>query len=361
MTEKNDFYQLKLIDVRRETDDTVSLAFDVSNELKPVFQYIPGQYLTLKKYINGEDVRRSYSICSHNDEDLRVAIKKVPDGIFSTHANESLKVGDLLEVMPPKGHFFKKLDEKDVHHYVAFAAGSGITPIMSILKTTLSTEPESKFTLFYGNKQTDSIIFREELEQLKNTYMGRLSIHHVLSREDVGSDWFTGRIDGKKCKFYFDHMIDVKHVDAFFLCGPHGMILEVQDVLNEYKVEEDRIRTELFFVDADVVNRQKEEEKPEKRVPLGDSTIEVILDGQLSTFSMKTESESILDAASRIGLDLPYSCKGGVCSTCRAKIIEGEVELLINYALENDELAQGFVLTCQSLPKSKKIKVDFDA
>ncbi|MEL7123127.1 MAG: FAD-binding oxidoreductase, partial [Bacteroidota bacterium] len=339
MTEKNDFRQLKLIDLRRETDDTVSLAFDIPDELKTVFQYTPGQYLTLKKLINEQDVRRSYSICSHTEEDLRVAIKKVPNGIFSTYANESLKMGDLLEVMPPKGHFFKKLDDKDTHHYVAFAAGSGITPVMSILKTTLSTEPESTFTLFYGNKQTDSIIFREELEQLKNSYMGRLSIHHVLSREDVGSDWFTGRINSEKCKFYFDHMIDVKNVDAFFLCGPHGMILEVQEVLNEYEVEEDQIRTELFFVDADVVKREKEEEKPVDIVALGDSTIEVVLDGQLSTFNMKTESESILDAASRVGLDLPYSCKGGVCSTCRAKIVEGDVELLIKYSLENDELA----------------------
>jgi ring-1,2-phenylacetyl-CoA epoxidase subunit PaaE len=355
------YFSLKVKDIRPETEECVSVAFDLPEELRKKFEFVQGQYLSVKKDLNGEEVRRQYSICSGpSDEELRVAIKKVEGGLFSTYANEVLSVGDTLDLMPPQGHFFKTLDDKRTHHYVAFAAGSGITPVMSILKATLEKEPDSTFTLFYGNRKTDTIIFREELEALKNRYLGRLQIHHVLSREDVGSDWFTGRIDAEKCRFYFDKLIDVEDVDAFFLCGPFEMTQEVKKELEEAGVGADRIRTELFFVDPDKIVRKK----PKKRgsnISTSEAVVQVTLDGQTQQFTMEMDSEAILNEAIKAGLDLPFSCKGGVCSTCRARLEKGEVEMLINYALEKDELERGYVLTCQSLAKSKEISINFDA
>jgi len=356
------YYSLKVKDIRPETQECVSVAFDLPESLREEFRFVEGQYLNLKKKFNGDEVRRSYSICSSPaDDELRVAIKKVDGGLFSTFANERLEVGDTLEIMPPQGHFFKQLDDKKRHNYVAFAAGSGITPVISILKATLEREPESSFTLFYGNRRTDSIIFKEELEALKNRFLGRLRLHHVLSREDVGSDWFTGRIDAEKCRFYLDKLIEVEDVDAFFLCGPYEMTLEVKQVLKEAGVEEDRIRTELFFVDADKIKTQRKEKKKSEHLSTSEAVIRVTLDGQTQEFTMEMDNEPILDEAVRVGLDLPYSCKGGVCSTCRAKLEKGEVEMLINYALEKDELDEGYVLTCQSLAKSKEIILNYDA
>ncbi len=355
------YYPLKVKDIRPETEECVSVAFELPAELTKEFEFEQGQYLSLKIDLDGEEVRRQYSLCSSPfNEELRVAIKKVEGGLFSTYANEVLMVGDTLEIMPPQGHFFKVFDEKETHQYVAFVAGSGITPVMSILKATLEKEPESTFTLFYGNRKTDSIIFREELEALKNSYLGRLRIHHVLSREDVGSDWFTGRIDAEKCRFYLDKLIDVENVDAFFLCGPYDMTLEVKQVLEEAQVDPQRIRTELFFVDPNKIVRKKKE-KRDPNIATSEAVVQVTLDGQTQQFTMEMDSEAILNEAIKAGLDLPFSCKGGVCSTCRAKLEKGEVEMLINYALEKDELEQGYVLTCQSLAKSKEISVNFDA
>lgn len=355
------YYSLQVEDIRKETEDCVSIAFEVPEHFQDEFDFVQGQYLSVKVDLNGEEVRRSYSICSGiGENELRVAVKKVPGGIFSTYANESLKVGDSIEVLPPQGRFFKKLDEKANHNYVAFAAGSGITPIMSILKTTLEEEPESRFTLFYGNQRTDSIIFREELEALKNIYLGRFQLHHILSREDVGSDWFSGRINAEKCRFYLDRLLKIEGVDAFFLCGPYDMTLEVKEVLEQRGVQSDRIRTELFFVDASQIKRNKEKANG-SRLATSESVINIVRDGQTQQFRMEMDSQSILDEAVKAGLDLPFSCKGGVCSTCRAKLEDGEVEMLINYALENDELKAGYVLTCQSLAKSKEISLNFDA
>ena len=355
------YYSLKVSDIREETEDCVSVAFEIPEDLRREFDFVEGQYLSVKTELKGEEVRRSYSICSSPlSGEHRVAIKKVPGGLFSTYANEVLSVGDTLDIMPPQGHFFKSIDDKANHHYVAFAAGSGITPVISILKATLSKEPDSHFTLFYGNRKIESIIFREELEALKNVYLGRLRVHHVLSREDLGSDWFTGRIDAEKCRFYLDKLINLEEIDAFFLCGPYDMTMEVKEVLEKVKVSPDCIRTELFFVDADKIAKPKREKRT-ANIATSEAVVQITMDGQTQQFTMEMDSEAILNEAVRAGINLPFSCKGGVCSTCRAKLEKGEVEMLINYALENDELERGYVLTCQSLAKSKEISLNFDA
>ncbi len=350
------FYSLRVNDIQRETADCVSVAFQIPEQNHDDFHFIQGQYLTIKAVIEGEEIRRSYSICSSpTDKELRVAVKKVPKGRFSTYANENLKVGDILEVMPPMGNFYTQLDPKNKRHYVAFAAGSGITPIMSILKTVLKTEPQSAFTLFYGNRATDSIIFLEQLEALKNVYLGRLSVHHILSREHPGSDLFYGRIDQDKCRSYFQHLIDIKDIDEFFLCGPAPMIEGVSDTLQELGADKKKIHFELFSSAGSSVAR-----RDISNVPKIESSISIKLDGITHHFPLSSDGDTILDAALKGGLDLPFACKGGVCCTCRAKLIEGTAEMEVNYALEAEEVAAGYILTCQSHPTSSKLVVDFD-
>lgn len=353
------FHPLKVKEVRRETEDCVSVAFDVPEKQLDDFQFIQGQYITLKAAIDGEEVRRSYSICaSPYDEELRVAIKKVPGGKFSTFANEALQPGQEVEVMPPMGNFYTLLDPKAEKHYLGFAAGSGITPIMSIVKTVLQTEPRSQFTLFYGNRTVDSIIFREALEGLKNEYMDRFTIHYLLSREHPGAELFYGRIDAGKCAVFFDRLVDVANVDEAFLCGPEAMIHEVSDALQARGMEKKYIHYELFYSAAAEQARQTRPQRPPMQK--GGTRVQIIIDGNQQEFRMEDANQSILDEAIAAGADLPYSCKGGVCSTCRARLLEGEVDMPINYALEADELEAGYILTCQSYPKSKEVKIDFD-
>jgi ring-1,2-phenylacetyl-CoA epoxidase subunit PaaE len=355
------FHTLTIRDIRRETDDCVSVAFEVPEGLQADYHFTQGQYLTLRTTINDEDVRRSYSICtSPTEADLRVAIKKVPGGRFSTYANDILQIGDSLQVMTPMGNFFTQLDPEQANHYVAFAAGSGITPVMSILKTVLTVEPKSVFTLFYGNRTSDSIIFKEELEGLKNQYMDRLSLHHILSREQTGSPLFNGRIDEDKVGQFCTAMLDVQDVEAFFLCGPETMIRSIQDTLVNLGVDEKRVHYELFTTpgaDSDVAPKTT----TPKRTHAKDANIQIQLDGDLFNFPMPDGDVSLLDAALEGGLDLPFSCKGGVCCTCRAKLIEGEVEMDVNYALEPDEVAAGYILTCQAHPVTAKVAIDFDS
>jgi len=353
------FHSLKIKDIRHETSDCVSVAFEVPTELADAYDYIPGQYLTLKTEVEGEEVRRSYSICSSPlDKELRVAIKKVAGGKFSTLANEVLTIGDALDVMTPMGNFHTQLNPSKSKHYVAFAAGSGITPILSILKTGLKTEPKSQFTLFYGNRATDSIMFREAIEGLKNEYLGRLSVHHVLSREHMGSDLSTGRISAAKCKTFFEKLMDVNEVDEFFICGPWEMNEEIRDLLLENGVERKKIHVELFTTGIPK-NGQKQVERIAKTG--FEAQVQITLDNNTFEFALPSSGESILDGALRAGADLPYACKGGVCSTCRAKLVEGQVEMDHNYALEPDEVAAGYILTCQSHPISQRVEVDFDA
>ena len=350
------FHTLKVAELFRPTEESVAVTFEIPEELSEDFTFTQGQHLTLKKEINGEDTRRSYSICSCPiDETLTVAIKKLEGGAFSTYANDILKEGDELEVMPPHGNFYVQLDPANANTYVAFASGSGITPILSIIETTLRTEPESEFTLFYGNSRTSTIIFQEKLEALKNRYMGRFSLYHILSKERQESDLFNGRIEAEKIQAYARLFFDPQSVDHFFTCGPEEMMLTVQSELKNLGVADEKIHLELFTSPVGKLGAGSKEVKHEK----ASAEITVVLDGNSMTFPYDSD-KSILDVAFDNGADLPYACKGGVCSTCVCKVEEGEVSMDVNYALEPDELERGLVLSCQSFPKTEKVKLNFD-
>lgn len=355
------FHPLRVRKVQKETDDCVSITFEVPGELKPLYQFRQGQSLTVRRFMGGEEVRRTYSICSApQDGVLRVAVKKVEGGVFSTWANEELAAGEELEVMPPVGKFYTELDPAQKKHYVAFAAGSGITPVLSLIKTTLLTEPHSTFTLVYGNRTKNSIIFKEELEALKDKFLSRFRIYHILSRERTDADINYGRIDRDKVEALTARLIDLQNTDEFFICGPEEMIFTVRDFLSEKGVDGEHIHFELFTIPGqkksvvDTGRQQVVDEGPKAKVS-------VKLDGILFDFDLGHEGESILDAALKQGADLPYACKGGVCCTCKAKLLEGEVEMEVNWGLEQDEIERGYILTCQSHPKTEKVVVDFDA
>jgi ring-1,2-phenylacetyl-CoA epoxidase subunit PaaE len=356
------FHSLQVKRVEKETDDCVSITFEVPPELKEAFQFKQGQTLTIRKNFNGEELRRNYSICSSPfDNRLQVAVKKAEWGIFSTYANKELKAGDYLEVLPPTGKFYTELHPDQAKNYVAFAAGSGITPILSIIKTTLLTEPQSTFTLVYGNRTKNSIIFKEELEALKDKFIDRFRVYHILSRERSDAEINYGRIDVAKLELLFHKLIDLDSSDEFFLCGPEEMIFCIKGYLSGRGVEAQHIHFELFTVPGQkqsVVTSQQpamvEDTGPKARVS-------VKLDGILFDFDLGYGSQSILDAALKQGADLPYACKGGVCTTCKARLTEGEVTMDVNWGLEPDEVAAGYILTCQSHPKTAKVTVDFDA
>ncbi|WP_420386268.1 1,2-phenylacetyl-CoA epoxidase subunit PaaE [Roseivirga sp.] len=351
------FYPLKVKDLSRPTEDSVAVSFQVPDNLKEEFRYIQGQYLTLRQTINGDEVRRSYSICSCPlDDELTVAIKRVEGGLFSNYANNELQVGDSLEVMPPNGRFYSELNPDQAKSYVTFAGGSGITPIISIIETTLRTEPESEVTLFYANRKSSAIIFQERLEALKNKYMNRFSIHHVLSDEVVELDLYQGFIDQEKIRGFAQLFFDVEAVDEFFTCGPEPMMLSIRESLIELGVPTKKIHMELFTSPLGKLGGGKKKEQSHEKAK---SEVTVVLDGNNYTFPYDS-SESILDVAIQNGLDLPFACKGGVCSTCICQVEEGEVDMEVNYALEPDELANGMVLSCQSHPKTEKVKLNFD-
>jgi len=354
------FHSLRVKKVEKETEDCVSITFDVPAELKNVFQFKQGQTLTIKKTINGEELRRNYSICSSPfDNCLKVAVKKVEGGFFSTFANEELKAGDFLEVLPPTGNFYTELNPSQKKNYVAFAAGSGITPILSIIKTTLQIESKSEFTLVYGNRTKNSIIFKEELEALKDKYIDRFRMYHILSREQTDVEINHGRIDVDKLQLLFNKLIDIKTCDDFFLCGPEEMIFCIKGYLESRSVSSDKIHFELFTVPGEEKSRVKSQKsKTELQEPK--SKVSVKLDGIVFDFELAYDDESVLDAALKQGADLPYACKGGVCTTCKAKLVEGEVSMDVNWGLEPEEVAKGYILTCQSHPKTERIVVDFD-
>ncbi len=352
------FHALRVADVRQETDDTVSVAFEIPADLLSDYVYKAGQYLTLRTMINGEDTRRSYSICKAPFEnEWRVAIKRIEDGLFSSWATTGLKSGDVLDVMTPMGHFVLTPDAATQKSYVLFAAGSGITPIIAIAKTILSEEPESDVTLVYGNKGFASIIFREELEGLKNNYMDRFRLIHVLSRESLGNPLQKGRIDREKvdklCKAFFGGQT----IGGVFVCGPEPMIHAVKDGMMDFGVDERNIHFELFATSIP----KKTVEKTVSDEPGISSNVSIIIDGDQIDLALESNGETILDAAHKAGADLPFACKGGVCCTCKAKIIEGSVNMRINYALTDEEVKQGYILACQSHPTSQVLKIDFDA
>jgi ring-1,2-phenylacetyl-CoA epoxidase subunit PaaE len=355
------FHPLKVRDIRRETEDSVSVSFDVPDDLKEEYAFVQGQYLTLKTDLNGEEVRRSYSICrSPLDNDLRVAIKKVEGGLFSTYANDVLEVGTQLDVMTPIGRFYTPLDPEQSKHYVAFAAGSGITPIMAHMRTVMATEPNSEFTLIYGNKSTSSIMFKEEIEDLKNAHMERLRVYHVLSREQNEFPLLYGRIDEDKCRVFLNYFIQPDTIDEVFVCGPAPLIESVRKVMNEVGLDRKKVHFELFASPQQLAEREGyQAPKREKREGI-ESKVQIILDGIATDFTMPSGDTNILDAALKNGADLPFACKGGVCATCRAKLEEGKVEMDVNYSLEPDELERGFILTCQSHPTTERVVVNFD-
>ena len=357
------FNNLIIKEICRETADCVSILFEVPEHLATKYNFVQGQYLTLKKTMSdGEEIRRSYSICSSPVEgELRVAIKEVEGGKFSTFANRVLQKGDILEVMPPMGKFFTTINSSQSNNYVAFAAGSGITPIMSILKTVLLAEPKSSFTLVYGNKNTSSVIFKEQIEGLKNRFLNRLTVYYVLSRERQDTEIFNGRIDEKKCHILFEKLINIPQTDEFFLCGPSEMINDVRNVLEKkFEVSKSKIHFELFGVPTTKVTDAATPKNIDLKPDAHQSEVSVRLDGVYYDFKLSENGENILDAAMRAGADLPFACKGGVCCTCRAKVTDGSVRMDVNYALEAEELSKGFILACQAHPTSSKVALDFD-
>lgn len=333
------------------------ITFDVPKESEENFKFKQGQNVTIRTFAGNEEARRSYSICSSPlDNELKIAVKKVENGMFSTFANEALKKGDVLEVMPPTGTFFTEVNPANRKDYVFIAAGSGITPVISIIKTILVTEQNSCVTLVYGNKNLQSIIFRQEIEALKDKYLKRFRVFHILSREKTDTDFNYGRIDVSKCN-HLSRLINFNIIDDFFICGPEQMIFNIKDFLEGWGIESKRIHFELFNTP---VRGVKKVFVPTKETTGTNSDITVKIDGRSFDFELDYNGMVILDAALAQGADLPFACKGGVCCTCKAKLVEGEVEMEANYGLEKSEVKEGFILTCQSHPRSKKVVVDYD-
>ncbi|MDB5590389.1 1,2-phenylacetyl-CoA epoxidase subunit PaaE [Enterovirga sp.] len=352
------FHPLTIRDVRRETPDAVSIAFDIPAELMAAYAFEPGQYLTLRSALEGEEVRRSYSICSApGDGELRIGVKRVESGLFSTFANAALQPGDTIDVMTPTGRFGQIEPSAGGRTYAGFAAGSGITPILSIIRGVLAREPESRVFLFYGNRSTAEMLFRTALEELKDRYLDRFSVFHVLSGEEQDVPVLNGRLDGAKVRLLLTHIVPARVVDHLFICGPLGMSEEVEAAALALGIGPDRIHHERF------VSEQGGVPQPRRAAP-GDAATgrlaALIADGKRREVRVR-EGETVLDAALRAGMDLPYACRGGMCSTCRARVSEGEVRMDVNYALEGWELAAGFVLTCQARPVTDRVVVDFDA
>ena len=362
MTE-NDFYPLHIASVSPETDEAVCVRFQVPEELADVFRFRQGQYLTLRKNLDGREIRRCYSICSAVGEPgLEIAIKRINGGVFSNYANDELKAGDSIDVMPPRGTFTTDLAPGNRKNYMCIAAGSGITPVMSIIETILATEPDSRVTLIYGNRRTSTIMFRERLGFLKNRYLDRFHWINVLSREEQDAEVLYGRINNRKgAELQQKHLIDIASTDEFFLCGPESMISEVSRGLRAESVDESRIHYELFFSSAE--DAQAVIEKHHARVlQFGGRVSEVVVraDGRSISFELSADGENILDGAMEHGADLPFSCKGGVCATCKARLVEGEVDMDLNHALSEEDIENGFILTCQAHPVSDRVVVDFD-
>ncbi|NNE53388.1 MAG: 2Fe-2S iron-sulfur cluster binding domain-containing protein [Sulfitobacter sp.] len=349
------FHALKVTDIHHTIRDAVVLTLKPEEPEK--FDFTQGQYLTFKQDFDGTELRRNYSICTGLDDGkLQVGIKRVDGGAFSTYANTELQVGDTLHAMAPQGKFHTAIEPEKAKNYLGFAGGSGITPVLSILKTVLAREPRSTFTLVYANRAVNTIMFREELEDLKNRYMGRLTIIHMLeSGQDI--DLFTGRVDQEKCAQLFKHWIDISSVDTAFICGPEPMMLAIAESLKTHGLAEDQIKFELFTESQQ--GRLAKQEMAKRAEGTKGTKVTVIIDGAQRTFEM-SKGQSVLEAALENGQDAPFSCKAGVCSTCMCKVLEGEVEMLSNHALEDYEVENGYVLSCQSYPLTDKLVIDYD-
>jgi ring-1,2-phenylacetyl-CoA epoxidase subunit PaaE len=351
------FHRLAVEDLRRETADAVSMTFKIPDDLADDYDFAPGQYLTLRTTMDGEEVRRSYSICSGPDDgELRIAVKKVDGGAFSSWAADELKSGDELDVMTPTGRFGVRAAPDEARIYVGFAAGSGITPLLSIIKGVLAREPKSRFFLFYGNRSTTGVMFLEALEELKDRFLQRFSLFHVISGEEQDIPILHGRLDGEKVRVLLRSLVPAASVDHVFICGPTGMSEEIETTCRDIGIADDRIHVERFVSGLGGKPRPKAVIAP-TAPPKAFASL--IIDGKRRDVPV-AEGEAILDAALRAGVDLPFACKGGMCSTCRAKLVEGKAEMDVNYSLEPWELKAGFVLTCQAKPVSDNVVVDYD-
>ena len=357
------FHSLSIDRVQPDTRDAIIVNLHLPDELRSIFAYRQGQHLTLRAMIDGEDVRRSYSLCSAvQDECLQIAIKKVSGGLFSGWAHANLKAGMTLDVMPPMGNFQVPLQPEQSRHYLAFAAGSGITPIYSIIKTSLLAEPHSRATLVYGNRASSTVMLREALADLKDRFLDRLSIVHVMSREKQDIDLFNGRIDAEKCRALAEQWIAIDDVDVAFLCGPESMTLQVSEALQALGMVKEQIKTELFSASAaDTAAAARRRERASASSEAGaQCEVSFIIDGHHHQISMERDSQSLLDGGLAHGIDIRYACKGGICATCRCKVIEGRVDMDANHALEDYEIARGFVLSCQAYAASERLVLDFD-
>lgn len=348
------FYSLPVSDIKTETSDTVSIAFSVPAEHKADFRFKAGQYLTIKAMLGDQEVRRSYSICTAPSEnELRVAVKRIDNGTFSQYATNDLKVGDTLEVMAPMGNFVISPEPAAAKNYVFFAAGSGITPVLSMVKTILETEKSGTVHLFYSNRTDADTIFKAKLDELAAAYPA-LKLIYILTRQDTGNPITNGRIDASKCELLFNHYLKDIKIDGVYACGPEKMIMSVKDFFTAKGVEKSRIHFELFTASAAAA------ETPTLNMANVDAKMTVIMDDESFSFELSTAGKSILQAAQDAGADVPFSCKGGVCCTCKAKVLEGSVKMDLNYSLEPDEVAAGFILTCQAHPTSEKVVVSYD-
>ncbi|WP_406641935.1 1,2-phenylacetyl-CoA epoxidase subunit PaaE [Amycolatopsis sp. WGS_07] len=354
VSRRTGFHSLRVAEVERLCDDAVAVTFDVPAGLESTYAFAPGQSLTLRRVVDGRDERRSYSICAPVGERPRVGVRLVPDGVFSSWLVNEVRPGDTVEVSAPTGSFTPDLAAGG--HHVLIAAGSGITPVLSIAASLLAT-PDATVTVLYGNRRTDTVMFADELADLKDRYPARLELVHVLSREPREAELFTGRLDSDKLKALFGSIVPVEDVDHFWLCGPFGMVTSAQELLGSLGVPGERVHSELFYVD-DVPPEPVKHVDP--AVSGASSEVTLVLDGRSTTMNLPRES-SVLDGAQRFRPDLPFACKGGVCGTCRARVTEGSVDMRRNFALEKGEVEAGFVLTCQSHPVSERVTVDFDA
>jgi len=353
------FYTLRVAEIVPETDEANSIRFDLPEELQEAFRFKAGQHLSVRADIGGEEVRRNYSLCVAPEEgQLKVTVKRIAGGVFSNWVGDNLKAGDTLDVMAPHGSFTVEFDPAKAHHYVAFAGGSGITPVMSLIKTALGTEPESRFTLFYGNRDSNSVIFLEQLAALKDRYLGRFELYHFLSDEEGDVDLFNGMLDRETCDEALDHLVnDAKAIDAWFICGPGPMMDAAEAALTDRGVAKDRIHIERFLAGRpSAALAAQMAQLQEKAAGL---TLSVTLDGR--TRKVEFTEANILDSAREAGLPAPFACKAGVCATCRAKVTKGKVEMAARYGLTDEEVAAGYVLTCQSVPVGEGVAVDYDA
>ncbi len=350
------FHPLTIERVVPETQDSVRIALRVPEEFADEYEFLPGQHLPFEVTIDGKKLRRTYSICSARDErPLEIGVRIQPEGRFSEFAGHELKAGDIIEAMPPTGHFHVDLDKKHAKDYAGFAAGSGITPILSMIKSVLAAEPDSRFVLFYGNRKQSTTMFIEDLYALKNLYPERLQLHFVFSQEEQEFPVSSGRLDAAKVRELLHHFCGGLEIDDAFVCGPDSMINDVSSVLVELGIAKDHVHSERFGVP-----RKKGAERPATIKTADHATITVIIDGHKKAFEMQREDDNIVDAAAENGIDLPYSCKGGVCATCRCHVREGDVTMATNYGLEPWEVEKGYVLACQSRPVSDAVTLDYD-